>query len=547
MTKNLRWRVFIILAVFGLSVYSFFPPLDRTRVVEGKPVTVPGKVRLGLDLKGGVHLILRVQTDDALRLETETEMERLREELSRRSITPSAMTMVSPTEFRAEGLNSAQQAEFRAVADEQVSATFNRNDSTAGQSTFTMRPNLAVTFRNEAVRQALQTIERRVNELGVAEPIVALHGAAGDQILVQLPGVTDVERAKNIIQSTALLELKLVEQGPAPTREALVPTGTVPPAGLEVVSGLSDATGGDRPSTVYYLVRRVAAVSGRDLRNARPTLDENSQPAISFSLNQEGARKFRDVTGQNVGKNLAIILDSKVQLAPRIESQISDEGRISGSFTQQEVADVSLMLRSGALPASLTYLEQRMVGPSLGADSVRAGIMASIMGLGFVSLFMLGLLQARRHQCHRLGGVEPDHPAGFHVLRRRHDDASRHRGLHPDDWHGCRFERTHLRAHQGRAPGRPWRQGRRRGRIRSRFPHHSRHARGVAHRGGILVPVRDRAHSRVCHDPHLRAVVERFHRRLRFADAFRSGTVAPSGHDAQYLSLHHADVHEYQH
>ena len=246
-----------------------------------------------------------------------------------------------------------------------------------------------MTFRNEAVRQALQTIERRVNELGVAEPIVALHGSAGDQILVQLPGVTDVERAKNIIQSTALLELKLVEQGPAPTREALVPTGTVPP-GLEVVSGLSDVTGGDRPSTVYYLVRRVAAVSGRDLRNARPTLDENSQPAIGFSLNQEGARKFREVTGQNVGKNLAIILDSKVQLAPRIESQISDEGRISGSFTQQEVADVSLMLRSGALPASLTYLEQRMVGPSLGADSVRAGVMASLVGLGFVSLFMLG-------------------------------------------------------------------------------------------------------------------------------------------------------------
>jgi preprotein translocase subunit SecD len=138
------------------------------------------------------------------------------------------------------------------------------------------------------------------------------------------------------------------------------------------------------------MVRRVAAVTGRDLRNARPTLDENNQPAISFSLNREGARKFRDVTGQNIGRSLAIILDGQVQLAPRIDSQISDEGRITGSFTQEEVSDVSLMLRSGALPASLTYLEQRVVGPSLGADSVRAGVMASIVGLGLVAVFMLG-------------------------------------------------------------------------------------------------------------------------------------------------------------
>jgi preprotein translocase subunit SecD len=159
------------------------------------------------------------------------------------------------------------------------------------------------------------------------------------------------------------------------------------PGNMDIFPGTSGAVGD--ASTIYYLVRRAAAVTGRDLRNARPTLDENSQPAISFSLNREGARKFREVTGQNVGRNLAIILDGKVQLAPRIENQISDEGRITGSFTQQEVADVSLMLRSGALPASLTYLEQRVVGPSLGADSIRAGVMASIVGMGLVALFML--------------------------------------------------------------------------------------------------------------------------------------------------------------
>jgi preprotein translocase subunit SecD len=137
------------------------------------------------------------------------------------------------------------------------------------------------------------------------------------------------------------------------------------------------------------VVRRTAAITGRDLRNARPTLDENNRPAVGFSLNQEGARKFGQVTGDNVGRLLAIILDGRVQSAPRIDSRITDEGRISGNFTQQEASDLSLVLRSGALPASLTYLEERTVGPTLGADSVRAGVLASVGGLTLVAIFML--------------------------------------------------------------------------------------------------------------------------------------------------------------
>jgi preprotein translocase subunit SecD len=137
------------------------------------------------------------------------------------------------------------------------------------------------------------------------------------------------------------------------------------------------------------MVRKAAAVTGRDLRSARPSLDENNQPAVSFSLNQEGARKFGKVTGENVGRNLAVILDGRVQLAPRIESRITSEGRITGNYTQQEAQDVALILRSGALPASLTYLEERTIGPSLGADSIRSGIIASLVGLGLVVAFML--------------------------------------------------------------------------------------------------------------------------------------------------------------
>jgi preprotein translocase subunit SecD len=261
--------------------------------------------------------------------------------------------------------------------------------SGSGSYTFTMRPNVVRQLREEAVTQALQTIERRVNELGVAEPIIARQGE--DQLIVQLPGVTDVQRAKDIIRSTALLELKLVEQGPFPSREAALQAlnNNLPPD-MDILAGPSDSgRSGGTAGTVYYVVKKVAAVTGRDLRNARPTLDQNNQPAVSFSLNQDGARKFGQFTGSNIGRNLAIILDGRVFSAPTIQDRITDEGRITGNFTTQEAQDLSLVLRSGALPASLTYLEERTVGPSLGADSIRAGVTAAVGGLLLVIVFML--------------------------------------------------------------------------------------------------------------------------------------------------------------
>jgi preprotein translocase subunit SecD len=162
--------------------------------------------------------------------------------------------------------------------------------------------------------------------------------------------------------------------------------GQVPP-GMEIVPGAS-GTPGDA-GTVYYLVKKAAAVTGTDLRNARPSLDENNQPAVAFTLSNEGGRKFGNVTSQNVGRQLAIILDGRVQSAPRIESRIQSEGRITGSFTTEEVQNLALILRSGALSASLTYLEERTIGPTLGADSIRAGVMASLVGLLLVISFML--------------------------------------------------------------------------------------------------------------------------------------------------------------
>jgi preprotein translocase subunit SecD len=374
MYKNLRWKLLVIAGVAALAIWSFTPPST--------------KVRLGLDLKGGVHLVYRVETNDALRIETETTSEQFHEILKTESITVSGVKVNSLTEFQVEGVPAASEQQFRQVAQTQIGLSFDRDSTGGGTHVFRMKPNIAVQRRNEAVTQAIQTIERRVNELGVSEPVVAPYGTSNDRIVVQLPGVSDVNHAKGIIKNTAILEIKLVEGGPASDETTLLAShGGKAPEGMEVVPGVSGQRGDTQ--RYFYLVKRIPVITGRDLRNARPTLDEYNQPAVSFTLNNEGATKFARETGANIGRQLGIILDNTVQSAPVIESRIEREGRITGSFSQQEASDLSLILRSGALPASLTVLEERTVGPTLGQESIRAGVTASLTGLGLVTLFML--------------------------------------------------------------------------------------------------------------------------------------------------------------
>ena len=384
---NLRWKILTIIAVFviffGVGVY----PMIAARFNAPIPGWLADRqVKLGLDLKGGVHLVLRVQTDDALRVQTEQESGRLQQELKTRGV-PATVTVVDTTTFRVDSVPPAQDQTFRQAA-EQEAVDFDRSVGTNGTYTFRMRPNIIVTLREETIVQARQTIERRVNELGVTEPSIAQQGA--DQILVQLPGVTDVDRAKGIIGSPGMLELKLVEQGPALSREdVLRGTGGIVPSDMEVLTGASDPAIGATGGTTYYLVRRIAAVTGRDLRTARVQLDTNNAPAVGFSLNSAGGAAFARVTGENVGRYLAIVLDKNVQSAPRIDSRIAGDGQISGGFTQEKAQTLSLILRSGALPAALTYLEERTIGPSLGADSIRSGVQASIVGLLLITVFMI--------------------------------------------------------------------------------------------------------------------------------------------------------------
>jgi preprotein translocase subunit SecD len=386
--KNIRWKIVTVIGVFvvfcALGVY----PILASRYGLPAPAWLKAKqLKLGLDLQGGVHLVLRVHTDEALRTSVTTTGEQLREAARTAGVTIGSIRVTSPTTFRVEGVPQDRDAEFRRVADEITAGNFERNPGAQGTYDFSMRPNIANQMRQQTVVQARETIDRRVNELGVTEPNISEYGDTGDQLLVQLPGVTEIARAKEIIRSTAQLQLKLVEAGPASSQDALLQQyGGKVPDDMEVLTGASEA--GDA-GTAFYLLKKIAPITGQDLRNARSTIDENGRPAVGFSMTREGAVKFGRLTGENVGRFLAVILDNRVQTAPRIESRINDEGRIAGSFTAQEVADHVLTLNSGALPASMSYLEERTIGPTLGADSIRSGVTASLAGLALVVVFML--------------------------------------------------------------------------------------------------------------------------------------------------------------
>ncbi|HJR61364.1 MAG TPA: protein translocase subunit SecD [Vicinamibacterales bacterium] len=364
---NIRKRLLVIAAVMALSLWAIFPPGD--------------KIKLGLDLNGGVHLVLRVKTDDALRMETQVTAERLRNALTEARIAFARLETAGPAEFRVEGAEDGPA--FRRVAAG-AAPSFERVTS-GGTHTFRIKPAAANDIRTDTVQQALHTVERRVNELGVAEPVVMRYSGE-DRILVQLPGVTDVQHAKQIIKSTVQLRLTLVERGPFPNRAAALQAyGHSVPTELEVLPGPSHGPGAD---TAFYVVREAPAVTGSDLRDARASLDEFNRPAVSFSLKPDAAERFGAFTERNVNRALATVLDDRVTSVATILSRIDDQGQITG-LSREEMIEQVINFKSGALPADLEYIEEHTVGASLGEASIRSGVLASIGGLTLVMLFML--------------------------------------------------------------------------------------------------------------------------------------------------------------
>jgi len=385
-------RVALILVVLVASVAAYVASgVSRVKTdVTGE--TTPGVkdylkngIRLGLDLKGGIHLVLQVQTDDAFKIEADEAIAHLNEQNKEQTLKLGAVTRTGPATFTAVVNPDTDTDKVQdAVKKFLPGWTYSRQGTTWA---FVLAAPTRKNIAEEAVQQAVETIRNRIDQFGVSEPVIAREGE--NRIVVQLPGVDDPRRVKDIIKSTAFLELKLVVAGPSSDRTALLSgTGGQVPPDAEVVEGNSTDQDPTSPK-VYYLLQRVAAVTGRDIKNARPSQDQSNRPAVSFSLKAEGATKFDKVTGSNIGKQLAIVLDNRVQSAPRIDGRISDSGIITGSFTPERANDLALILRSGALPAGLVYLEERTVGPSLGLDSIRKGITAALLGALLVFVTMV--------------------------------------------------------------------------------------------------------------------------------------------------------------
>jgi preprotein translocase subunit SecD len=377
--KELRLRAILYGSFLIACLVAVWPPYER----DGQP----GKIKLGLDLRGGIHLVLQVVVDDALNATIDDAVATARDQAGRKGVVFTGAQRVSSTTFSVEGVEPARVKDMRDLLKDFFRTNWEVREPGEGKFLVQMTELYQRQVKDRTVQEAIKTLERRVNQLGVAEPVIAAHGNRGDQILVQLPGVTDVEQAKRVIKTTAQLALKLVEGAPSTSRESLLQSfqGKVPD-NMEVVTGQGDQPG----QPLFYLVRREAVITGRDLKNARMGVDpQTNAPDIQFSLNPQGAEKFKRATGANIGRQLAIILDGVVESAPTIQGQISSEGQITGRFTTEEADELAKVLRAGALPATLRYLQELTVGASLGRDSIRSGVMASIAGMAFITIFML--------------------------------------------------------------------------------------------------------------------------------------------------------------
>jgi len=394
MQKNLAVKAIFIIAVMLVFLFGIFG-VPKTYSGPGLATAVQERIHLGLDLKGGTHLILQVMVNDAVNADSDHAIERLKEEMRARNISYNDISKpdpaAQPDHIQIKGVPPESSGDLRGVVQDRL-PEYDLVSGAENSWTLSMKPGQLTELKNRAVSQAIETIRNRIDQLGVSEPVIQEHGLGEHQILVQLPGVDDPARVKEIMQSTAMLEIRQSFGGPyASEQEALQANNGVLPPDTVLLKGKSiGARSGDlAPTDQYFLVSRSSAVTGRDLRTAEPSRDENGRPDVRFLLTGEGGRRFANFTGAHVGDYLAVVLDNKVQEVARIESQIHDEGRITGAFTEQQAKDLGMILRSGALPASIRYLEERTVGPSLGLDSIRHGVMAAIIGMGAVMIFML--------------------------------------------------------------------------------------------------------------------------------------------------------------
>src|ERR1700740_1657204 len=396
MNQNLKWKAIFIAAVIlacviGLVGRPDFPPKSWAGIRSN----FANSIKLGLDLQGGTHLILQVQVQEAISQETDQTLDHLMTALRDKSIRYDELRKLNDTQILVNNLAAEQAGIARnliahKVPDWDISPA---PGETSGY-VLSMKQSRIVNIRQQTMDQSEETIRRRVDALGLTEPLVAPYGQGDNEIIVELPGEGDPNRAKGVIQAGGQLELHLVlDSQPYPSEAAVLAAhGGVLPPNAQPVHGKSSASNSSQPQgESWYVIDRVPVVTGRDLRSATPVRSTKNPGYydVDFTLSTEAGRRFGPFTEHNIGKHLGIVLEHKLQTAPVINGRIEDNGVIEGTFGEQEANDLGLVLRSGALPASIKYLEERTVGPSLGAESIRHGVQASITSLLVVMIFMV--------------------------------------------------------------------------------------------------------------------------------------------------------------
>jgi preprotein translocase subunit SecD len=393
MNSQIKWKfvligLVILACIFGLI--GFPPPTSVTGIKQA----FADRIKLGLDLKGGSHLVLQVQVDEAIGQRCDQTVDQLVKALHDKNVNVGNIARVDDTHIEVSGVDPNTLSAFRDIVGNQF-PDWTMGAAAGVQNGFllALKPSVVSELRKDTMEQALETITRRINGLGLTEPTIAFTGRADNEILVQLPGEGDPTRAKSVIQAGGQLGLTLVmdEQTYPSEAAAIGAHGGILPAGSMVLPGKNDSPGASATSQIYYVVARSPIVTGTDLQTATtsPSTNFPGQYQVDFVLSQAAASRFGPFTRANINRRMAIVLDRKVQTAPTINGEINDRGMIEGSFTEETAKDLALVLRAGALPASIKYLEERTVGPSLGADSIKAGVRASVASLLVVMFFLV--------------------------------------------------------------------------------------------------------------------------------------------------------------
>ncbi len=393
MNRNLRIKAVIIIAVILICLYGVIGiPTSKAQLIENWHKNI----RLGLDLRGGSQLVMQVQVQDAFKAEADSTIDRIKDELRKAGVDygnigrndPDSIQAADQIQINLTGVAGTKAGDFRRVITDSFGGVWNLTPVNQTDYRMTMKPTEALKLRTDTVTQTQNTVEKKINGLGLTESTVQERGnpEKDAQLLVQMPGVDDPARVKEILKTSALLELFEVKDGPFSSREeALSKHGGILPLNTQLLRGVP--RGGQEQG--WYLVSRTPAITGRDLRDAHAGQGEMGRWETNFVLSQDASKRFERFTEANIGNRLAIVLDKMVLSAPTIQNKISDTGRITGAANHEEASDLALNLRAGSLPASVVYLEERSIGPALGADSIRDGIYSGVAGVIAVVLVML--------------------------------------------------------------------------------------------------------------------------------------------------------------